>query len=222
MLNRTLDSVTESLTKFAPVMVSSNPELPASIDLGLRLEIEGTSVLTGGNLKIWGSDAPPPGEGLNTVTRAAPAEAMSFAGMSAFSCSRLTKVVFRSSPFQRTFEVETKLEPLTVRVKAGPPAFTLRGLRLEIDGTDWSCRCAGDCDGNGVRVARPGGIQSADEKGVGLPGGEVGEVFVVGVVGVAVGITVTEDLVRGSACRGGPAELDAGEAASRAQGCDAG
>ena len=41
----------------------------------------------------------------------------------------LTKVVVRGLPFHCTTDVETKLVPLTVRVKAGPPWNALLGAR---------------------------------------------------------------------------------------------
>jgi len=63
-----------------------------------------------------------------------PAFDMSLAGISAVSLLRLTKVVGRSAPFQRTTESSVKLLPLTVRVKAGPPARAEAGLMLEILG----------------------------------------------------------------------------------------
>ncbi len=36
----------------------------------------------------------------------------------------------RFTPFHLTVEFETKLEPLTVKVNAGPPALAALGLRL--------------------------------------------------------------------------------------------
>ena len=48
----------------------------------------------------------------------------------------LPKVVGRSAPFQRTTDPLTKFEPLSVRVKAGPPAITEAGLRLEMMGRE--------------------------------------------------------------------------------------
>src|SRR3990172_2694501 len=74
-------------------------------------------------------EIPPPGAGLKTVTCAVPVVATSLAGMDAWSCVALTKVVVRSAPFQRTTEDEMKLLPVTVRVKAGPPAVALLGER---------------------------------------------------------------------------------------------
>jgi hypothetical protein len=43
----------------------------------------------------------------------------------------LTTVVGRGLPFHRTWEAATKLAPVTVRVKAPPPAVALLGARDE-------------------------------------------------------------------------------------------
>ena len=67
---------------------------------------------------------------MKTVTCAVPAAAMSLAGIEAVNCVLLTKVVVRSLPFQRTTEPDTKFVPVTVRVKAAPPADALEGERL--------------------------------------------------------------------------------------------
>ena len=66
-------------------------------------------------------DVPPTGAGLTTVTLAVPFAPMSLAGMTAWSCPLLTKVVARAAPFQRIWEPFTKWLPLTVRVKPAPP-----------------------------------------------------------------------------------------------------
>src|SRR5438128_5420682 len=55
--------------------------------------------------------------------------------MEACSWKVVTKVVGRSELFQRTMEEETKSVPLTVRVKAGPPAVALEGESDVIAGT---------------------------------------------------------------------------------------
>jgi hypothetical protein len=44
-------------------------------------------------------------------------------------------VVVRSTPFHRTLDPETKLLPVTVRVKAGPPAVVEDGVMLVMIGT---------------------------------------------------------------------------------------
>ena len=86
-------------------------------------------------VKLTAFDGPPPGAGLFTVTLAAPADAMSLAKIEAVRFVALLSVVARSDPLHRTVAPETKLEPLTVRVKVGPPAFTEVGLIPVIDGT---------------------------------------------------------------------------------------
>ena len=86
-------------------------------------------------VKLSAFESPPPGPGLLTVMLAVPAETISLAEIEAVSVVALLKVVGRSDPFHRTVEPEMKLEPDTVRVKAGPPAFAEVGLIPEIDGT---------------------------------------------------------------------------------------
>src|SRR6187549_1851232 len=77
--------------------------------------------------------APP---GLATETWAVPAVAMSAAAIAAVNCVLLEKLVVRDAPFQRTAAPETKLLPLTVSVKAGPPAVALAGTSELIAGAD--------------------------------------------------------------------------------------
>jgi hypothetical protein len=79
-------------------------------------------------------EPPPPGLGLTTVISAEPAFAMSLAGIAEVNCVLVASVA-RLFPFQRITEPETKLEPVTVRTKAGPPAVTLVGERPVITGT---------------------------------------------------------------------------------------
>ena len=78
---------------------------------------------------------PPPGGAFTTVTEAVPGVTMSRAEMEAVSFVLLANVVVRGDPFQFTTEPETKLEPFTVRVKAGPPAVALLGEIELIAGT---------------------------------------------------------------------------------------
>jgi hypothetical protein len=77
---------------------------------------------------------PPPGAGLNTLTDAVPATALSAAGIAAVNRVAETYVVVRSAPFQRTTELDTKLVPFTVNVNALPPAVAEVGLRLVATG----------------------------------------------------------------------------------------
>jgi hypothetical protein len=86
-------------------------------------------------LKVLELEVPPPGVGLNTVTRAVPAVAMSAAGIAAVNRVDEIYVVVRFAPFQRTTEPLTK--PLPVTVSVNPAAFAVAeaGLMLVVDGT---------------------------------------------------------------------------------------
>ena len=80
-------------------------------------------------------DVPPPGALLNTLILAVVAVAMSAALMLAVNWVLDTKVVTRFDPFQRTVDAPlTKPVPLTVRVKADPPAVADEGLKLMMVG----------------------------------------------------------------------------------------
>ena len=77
---------------------------------------------------------PPPGLGLYTVKVAVPAEAISAAGTWAVNAvvrppPLTTGVVVRLTPFHRTTELWSNVLPLTVSVKADPPAVALLGDR---------------------------------------------------------------------------------------------
>jgi hypothetical protein len=85
-------------------------------------------------VKVNPFDVPPPGVGFTTVTVAVPAVAMRLAGTEAVNFVPLTYVVRSTSvtlsnvpTVHRTVEVETKFVPVTVRVKAAPPAVALGG-----------------------------------------------------------------------------------------------
>jgi hypothetical protein len=80
-------------------------------------------------------EVPPPGVGLNTVTVAVPAVTISAAVIAAVNWVDDTYVVVRLAPFHCTTEPLTKLLPLTVSVKAAPPANADEGLKLVITGT---------------------------------------------------------------------------------------
>jgi len=117
----------EAVTNPEPFTVSVNAPEPASV-------LDGDSeLIVGGGLLMVNAAAlvdPPPGVGLNTVTFTVPPVAMSLAKIAAVNCVALTKVVVRPAPFQRTTEVETKVVPFTVNVKAAPPAVVLVGEML--------------------------------------------------------------------------------------------
>jgi hypothetical protein len=72
---------------------------------------------------------------LNTVTVSVPALLTSAAVIAAVSFVPLTKVVVRLDPFHFTTEVETKLVPFTVRVKAELPLIAPLGAIVVIAGT---------------------------------------------------------------------------------------
>src|SRR4051812_11470270 len=97
--------------------------LEPATGLGLTLLIVGPVPPIG---NVCAGEVPPPGDGLNTVTEALPAVAMSAAVM--LACSPVTRlpvytgVVVRLVPFQRTVAVEANVLPLTVSVNAEPPA----------------------------------------------------------------------------------------------------
>ncbi len=75
--------------KFEPVTVSVKADPPAVAELGLKPLTPGTgfgAVI----VKLTPFDVPPPGVGLNTVTVAVPAVAMSEADIEALTCVALT------------------------------------------------------------------------------------------------------------------------------------
>jgi hypothetical protein len=67
---------------------------------------------------------------VTTVTAIVPGVLRKLAATEAVNWVALTKAVVRGVPFQRIVEFDAKLEPLTVRVKAGPPVTAVVGLRL--------------------------------------------------------------------------------------------
>jgi hypothetical protein len=78
------------------------------------------------------ADVPPD---VVTVTLAVPTVAMSLAGTTAVSeVVPLPGMVCSATPFQFTFAGATKFVPVTVRLKAAPPAVADLGLRLVIFG----------------------------------------------------------------------------------------
>lgn len=121
----------EPLTNPVPLTVSVNAAPPAMDEAGLRPVVAGTGLLI---KKVWVLDVPPPGAGVNTVTWAVPAVAMSAADMAAVSWVEDTNVVVRLDPFHWTTEPLTKPVPLTVSVKSDVPAIEDAGARLLIVG----------------------------------------------------------------------------------------
>jgi hypothetical protein len=112
--------------KLLPVTVSVNAEPPATAVLGdseVSVGLGFGAVI----VNVCGLDVPPPGEGVNTVTEAVPAVAMSAAPICAVSCVLLPNVVARWLPFHCTMDELMKFVPVSVSVKAAPPASTLLG-----------------------------------------------------------------------------------------------
>jgi hypothetical protein len=85
-------------------------------------------------VKFTAFEVPPPSAALVTVTAAVLAEAMAAAGMVAVNCVVLTNVVVSADPPKLTTEAATKFVPLTVSVKAVPPAAVLPGEIVVIVG----------------------------------------------------------------------------------------
>jgi hypothetical protein len=115
---------------FASVAVTV---VPGAADVVLTVSAGGPVAL-----KVAVEEVPPPGDGLNTVTGVAAIWAISAAAIAAVNRVAFTNVVGRGEPFQRTTDDETKPEPLTVSVNAGPPATTPTGDSEEIAGTGFT------------------------------------------------------------------------------------
>lgn len=80
-------------------------------------------------------ELPPPGAGVNTVTRAVPSEAISAALICAVNCVELVNVVGRGDACHCTCDPETNPEPVTVIVNAGPPTLATEGDICVMAGT---------------------------------------------------------------------------------------
>ena len=106
---------TEPPTKFEPLTVSVKAALPAAAELGARLVATGTGLLVAEVMeKVSAPDVPPPGVGLNTVTVALPAVAVSVAGMAACSWVAEMNVVVRVLPFQRTYVLSERIDTSSI------------------------------------------------------------------------------------------------------------
>src|SRR5579872_7114180 len=125
---------TELLMKPVPFTVKVKAAAPAIAPVGANEVMEGTG-LAALMVKLTLPDVPPPGDGLNTVTRPVPAEAMSAAVMAACTCVALRNVVVRLEPFHLTTEPFMNPLPFTVRVNAAPPAVPLVGNSEVTEGT---------------------------------------------------------------------------------------
>src|SRR5579871_289741 len=125
---------TAPLTNPEPFTVSVNAAVPAVALAGDSELIVGTG-FAAVIVKLTLLEAPPPGDGLTTVTCAVPAVAMSAAVIAACNCVALTNVVVRFAPFQFTTAPLTNPEPFTVSVNAAVPATAFAGERVLIVGT---------------------------------------------------------------------------------------
>src|SRR5882762_6702640 len=118
----------DELMKLLPVTLSVNAAPPATTVLGDR-EVSVGLGFGAVIVNVCGLDVPPPGVGVNTVTEAVPAVAMSAVVICAVSCVLLPNVVARWLPFHCTMDELMKFVPVSVSVKAAPPATTLLGDR---------------------------------------------------------------------------------------------
>jgi hypothetical protein len=100
--------------------VSVKPALPAMAEVCDNDARVGAGLLI---VNVVALEAPPPGGGLNAVTEAVPASAMSPTGTVAVTCVMLTTVVASAAPFQSITVPVSKLVPVTVSVNAGLPAI---------------------------------------------------------------------------------------------------
>jgi hypothetical protein len=93
--------ITDVIAKFVPVAVNVNAAPPAVAVAG-EIELSVGTGFVAVIVNVAEPDVPPPGVGLKTVTAAVPVAAMSLAGMAAWSCVLLMKVVARLLAFHRT------------------------------------------------------------------------------------------------------------------------
>ena len=114
---------TAPAAKFCPFTVSVNAGPPAVAKPGTNTVMDG-SVTTE---KVAAADVT--GPGFATVTLTGPTAAICAAVTAAVSCVALTNVVVSAAVPHFTVAPATKLVPLTVRVKAGPPAAESAGFR---------------------------------------------------------------------------------------------
>jgi len=125
-----LDSVTVCAVALLPTAV------PAKVSaVGLR-DAAGAAGPVMVNVRPL--EVPPPGDGLVTVTEGVPELATSVARIAAVSCVALTKVVVLALPLKFTTAPLTKLEPLTVSVKAPEPAAAVDGSSEVTTGTGFA------------------------------------------------------------------------------------
>jgi hypothetical protein len=113
------------VTKPVPARVNVNATPPTVAEIGAIETRVGAEAALIVNDKL--PDVPPPGAPFVTVTVAVPAVAISAPVIAAVNCVALTNVVVLAAPLNFTTDVDTNPVPLTVRVKAAPPAVALVG-----------------------------------------------------------------------------------------------
>lgn len=127
-----LKFTTDVETNPVPFTVSVNAAPPFVPLVGESDVIVGMGLFT---VNCEFPDVPPPGAGLVTFTLNVPAAAICPAVIAAVTCVALTNVVVAAVPLKSTTEDELKFVPLTVKVKAAPPANALVGESDVIVGT---------------------------------------------------------------------------------------
>jgi hypothetical protein len=120
---------TEAGSKLAPATVRVKAGPPATAAVGLMLDSPGAGSAT---VKAAWEDVPPPGGGLKIAILSTAGAMMSPEVIATFRVELLMNVVVRLDPFHCTTEVGSKFAPVTVRVKAEPPAVAKLGFRLEM------------------------------------------------------------------------------------------
>jgi hypothetical protein len=109
-----------------PFTVKVKDAAPALVFDGDREVFAGTGLVVL-MVRAMLPEAPPPGDGLNTVIWAVPAAEMSAAEIAACNCVEAIHEVVLTEPFHWTAEPTIKPLPFTVRVKAAPPAIAEDG-----------------------------------------------------------------------------------------------
>lgn len=125
-------NTTELVWNFVPITVNVKAGPPASSLVGAVRVAVGAGLPM---VNVSAPEAPPPGEGFDTVTLAVPGVVTSAAVTVAVSFELLTKAVVRPVPFHNTVAPLTKLPPFTVNVNLALPAITVDGDREVALGT---------------------------------------------------------------------------------------
>src|SRR5207249_1977172 len=127
---RKVSTSTPALTsESAPKEVGSDETAQVPVKLVPGCPLSRTTSAAGCvTVKTSGTEVPPPGPGVNTVTSAVPVEVRSVEARLAWSSVALTKVVGRFPPPQRTTDDGVNPSPSTVSRKPGPPTLALLGV----------------------------------------------------------------------------------------------